>query len=164
MKNTATVQEIRANYKSLLRNKITIQEWWSFIDGIDKEFLKETTAPISNAENRIKNYKNSPLFKNKIRAFCNRFGYSDVFPYEVVRVVSDKCVEVRAMDAVQTVFPKDFRVGGFSAVCVDNHNQDYNYTSNTNNAIKKIRLGKKGWGNGEFVMSDTPIKHYDYNF
>lgn len=31
--------------------------------------------------------------------FANRLGYSDVEPFEVVRVVSDKCLEIRGMEA-----------------------------------------------------------------
>ena len=36
--------------------------------------------------------------------FANRCGYSDVHPYEIVRIVSDKCIEVRAMDTGENNF------------------------------------------------------------
>jgi hypothetical protein len=71
--------------------------------------------------------------------FANNYGYSDVTPYEVVKTVSEKCIEVRAMDYEQTVFPSQFHVGGFSANCADQDKQDYNYTSNTDNTVIKVR-------------------------
>jgi len=44
--------------------------------------------------------------------------------------------------------------------------QRYKFTSNENNSIIRIRLGKKGWkgASGRFVLADEPRKHYDYNF
>ena len=83
---------------------------------------------------------------------------------EVIRVVSPKCIEVREMDHEQTVFPKQFFPGGFCGHYADNHAQDYTYSSNPTNPVNRIRLGKKGWGNGQFRMSDTPCYFYDYNF
>ena len=32
-----------------------------------------------------------------IKAYANRNGYTDVYPFEVIKVVSDICVEIRAM-------------------------------------------------------------------
>jgi hypothetical protein len=100
----------------------------------------------------------------KIRQFCNEFGYSDVEPYEVVKVISANCVEVREMATKQIVFPSQFFVGGFSAHCADNFNQKYEYTSDPCRPTIRIRKGKKGWGNGKFRMANHPHKHYDYNF
>ena len=39
--------------------------------------------------------------------FANMIGYSDVEPYEVVRVISDKTIEIRGMDYQQD-FQPDF--------------------------------------------------------
>lgn len=47
--------------------------------------------------------------------YANHIGYSDVNPYEVVKVISEKCLEVRAMDATRAN-PKNklgFAQGGF---------------------------------------------------
>lgn len=33
--------------------------------------------------------------------YANKLGYSDINPYEVIRVVSAKCLEVREMEAVR---------------------------------------------------------------
>lgn len=106
--------------------------------------------------------------KREIQAYCNHMGYSDQHPYEVVRVISDKTVEIREMSTKQTVFPKDQRVGGFCAHTVDNHNQDYEYTSNPNNPVIRARWSeaKKQWqsARGRHLMQAKPAKFYDYNF
>lgn len=157
-------QEIKKMYKMMNNNSITIQEWWDYIATQNRNEVKEVVSTMIDIQDRLKSFCNGQFFKTKIRSYCNEAGYSDWHPYEVVRVVSANCVEVRRMDTKQIVFPKQFEVGGFSAICVDNWNQEYEYTSNENNAIMKLRKGKKGWGNGKFHMSDAPFKHYDYNF
>lgn len=125
-------------------------------------------AKLFLAEQRLQAYKNSPHFKKKIRGFANNYGWSDVHPYEVVKVISDQTVEVREMDTKQTVFPQNFQVGGFVAHCVDNYNQDYEYTSNPDNPVIRIRWSKANscWNGstGKFIMEDKPYKKYDYNF
>ena len=34
-----------------------------------------------------------------IASYANQYGYSDIEPYEIVRVVSDKTIEIRNMNA-----------------------------------------------------------------
>lgn len=99
--------------------------------------------------------------------YANFMGYSDVEPYEVVRVVSDKCLEIREMNAEkdQSVVTQ-FAVGGF---CARSDNaQKWIIASNPANPIIRIRVNKaKGWAdkNGrKFALSDSPKKFYDYNF
>jgi len=101
--------------------------------------------------------------------YANYIGYSDVEPYEVVNVISDKTVEIRAMDAVQDPSVKmNFVPGGFSAVCTNIGDQKWNITSNPENKVFRIRLSKnKGWKDAHgrrFQLSDSPRKFYDYNF
>lgn len=157
-------QSIKKMYKSLENKTITIQEWWNFIDTQNKSEVSEVIDHMMNVQDRLKSFINGQYFKTKIRSFCNQYGYSDIYPYEVVRVISNNCVEVRAMDTKQIVFPKEIYVGGFSAHTADNWNQEYEFISNPENSVVRIRKGKKGWANGRFMMSDKPFKHYDYNF
>lgn len=145
-------------------DKITINEWWDFIATKDKNEVRQVVESMSRVVDRLKSYLNGYHHTTKIRSYCNESGYTDVYPYEVVRVVSPNCVEIRALDTIQTKFPQHYEVGGFSAHCVDNYNQEYTYHSNPSNSLLKIRKGKKGWGNGKFRMSNFPQKHYDYNF
>jgi len=107
--------------------------------------------------------------KKKIKKFANYYGWSDVHPYEVVNVISEQTVEVRAMKATQTVFPKEFHVGGFSAHCSDQYRQDYKYESVPDSPTVRIRWSnaKNQWqraGGMKFLMEDAPHKFYDYNY
>lgn len=103
--------------------------------------------------------------------YANHYGWSDVEPYEIVRVVSPKCLEVRPMDAKQTKESieeqkKSFAVGGFMGH-TDNSVQRWEITSNPEYETIRIRLHKDGkWYHGgmKFKLSDKPRKFYDYNF
>ena len=99
--------------------------------------------------------------------YANFCGYSDVEPYEIIRKVSDKCYEIRAMDAVKDpAVVTQFVVGGFSAV--SDNAQKWIISSNSENEIIRIRANKKkGFANKygqRFSLSDKPCKYYDYNF
>lgn len=101
--------------------------------------------------------------------YANRIGYSDVNPYEVVRVVSDKTIEIRAMSAERDESVElDFRVGGFSAHCANQSEQKWFIASDESAPVIRIRLSKnKGWrdaGGSRYVLADEPRKFYDYNF
>lgn len=162
-------KEIRTMYKSLVANQKSpnsVQLWWDFIAQFDSETIKNATAPIFAAEKRLREYKNSPLFKNKIRAFANHIMWTDVQAYEVIKIVSDKCVVIRRMNAEMVQKPTQFHVGGFSAHCSDNYSQKHEFTSCELNPTMRIRLTKTGWKNGnlKFSMSDFPSEFYDFNF
>jgi hypothetical protein len=101
--------------------------------------------------------------------FANHYGYTDATPYEVVRVISDKTIEIREMDAERDESVKlEFHVGGFSAHCSNQRDQKWFITSNESNPVIRIRLSaNKGWKDKygrRFGLSDKPIKFYDYNF
>jgi hypothetical protein len=106
----------------------------------------------------------------EIQKYCNQHGYTDVYPFEVVRIVSDKCVEVRAMKVVQTKFPSDFTPGGFMGHYHDNRSgQDYEYHSDPEAPVQRVRWSEanRQWQMGKYIrfsMSDRPYKFYDYNF
>jgi hypothetical protein len=100
--------------------------------------------------------------------YANHIGWSDVDPYEVVRVISEKTIEIREMDAKRDDSVKlEFIPGGFSAHCSNQSDQKWSITSNPENRVIRIRLGKKGWKDAHgrrFALSDEPVKFYDYNF
>jgi hypothetical protein len=101
--------------------------------------------------------------------FANHIGYTDVNPFEVIRVVSDKTIEVRAMKIDRDPsYTPEFIVGGFSAHCVNDHAQKWIITSDESARVVRIRLSKnKGWQAADgrkFELSDKPVKYYDYNF
>jgi len=99
--------------------------------------------------------------------YANHYGWSDVNPYEVVKKISDRTIEVREMDAekdhsVETTFVP----GGFSAV--SDNAQAWHIKSNPQNPVIRIRLHKSGqWKDKhgrQFGLSNKPHKFYDYNF
>lgn len=101
--------------------------------------------------------------------YANHYGYSDVTPYEVVRVISDKTIEIREMDAERDESVKlQWDVGGFCGHCVNQHEQKWNITRNESNPVVRIRLSaKKGWQDKHgrrFGLSEEPVRFYDYNF
>ena len=101
--------------------------------------------------------------------YANHYGYSDVNPFEVVRVVSDKTIEVREMDAERDESVQlEWVPGGFAGHCVNQRDQKWDIKSNPANPVIRIRLSaKKGWQDKygrRFGLSDKPVKFYDYNF
>lgn len=100
--------------------------------------------------------------------YANHYGYSDTTPYEVVRVVSEKTLEIREMHCERDTSVKlEFHVGGFAAHCSNQHEQRWVITSDESAPVIRIRLGKNGWKckNGRrFGLSNKPVKFYDYNF
>lgn len=102
------------------------------------------------------------------QVYANLYSYTDVTPYEVVRWVSDKTIEVREMDAVEDRSVKlEWEIGGFAGHCVNQRDQKWHITSNPENRIIRIRLGRQGWKDKhgrKFGLSDKPVRFYDYNF
>lgn len=101
--------------------------------------------------------------------YANQYGYSDVYPFEVVRVISDKTIEVREMDAERDESVKlEWAPGGFAGHCINQRDQKWFITSNESNPVIRIRLSaKKGWQDKHgrrFGLSDQPVRFYDYNF
>jgi hypothetical protein len=103
----------------------------------------------------------------EIKPFFNQIGWSDVQPFEVVRIVSDKTVEIRSMKATLAEdWKPEFVVGGFAGQAVNQNTQRWNIESDDNGRVYRIRLTKSGWkmGSVKFRMADAPRKFYDYNF
>ena len=102
--------------------------------------------------------------------FANHIGYSDVNPYEIVRRVSDRTIEIREMNAERSNPAEDmgFQPGGFVGHFSDQDKQRWAIISNPNIRTIRIRLHKDGqWRdrNGErYVLAVKPVKFYDYNF
>jgi hypothetical protein len=97
-----------------------------------------------------------------------KVGYSDLVAFEVVRIVSDKCIEIREMTAVKGDWKPEWEVGGFSGVCVNQHEQKWETSSNEANPVIKVRLQKSGkWqdANGnKYKPTAKPVHFYDFNF
>lgn len=101
-------------------------------------------------------------------AFANLHGYSDVEPFEVVRVISDKTIEIRAMRAERDESVKlEWAVGGFAGHCVNQRDQKWVITSDESAPVIRARRRVDGYFHspyGKHVLNDKPVKFYDYNF
>lgn len=108
------------------------------------------------------------------KKFANLRLHSDVAPFEVVRVVSDKCVEIRRMKAeLDPSWKPEFIPGGFSAHCTNQHEQKWIITSDETAPIIRCRKVKARPSNfnltwkspyGYHYMEDAPRNFHDYNF
>jgi len=99
--------------------------------------------------------------------YANEIGYSDITPYEIVRVVSDKTLEIRQLRAEALPWEKQWAVGGFAATLVNQRDQKWSFSSDESFPVERIRLTKTGeWRhrNRRFILGDEPVKFYDYNF
>lgn len=100
--------------------------------------------------------------------FANLIGYSDINPFEVVEIISNKTIVIREMDAKRDPsFSPKFEVGGFVAHCINQSEQKWIFTSNEDRPTIRARLQKNGkWKSmfGEHRIADEPKCFYDYNF
>jgi hypothetical protein len=102
-----------------------------------------------------------------IKSYCNHHGYTDVTPYEVVRVVSDKTVDIRRMKSeLNPEWKPNVLPGGFMGRCVNQVEQKWIITPDTSAPVIKARLNKEGWKSayGKHKMNVSPLRFYDYNF
>jgi hypothetical protein len=101
--------------------------------------------------------------------YANHVGYTDIDPFEIVRKVSDKTLEIREMKAkLDPSWKPEFIPGGFSAHCTNQREQRWLIEPEPEAPIIRIRLSKsKGWQDAHgrrFELSDRPVRFYDYNF
>jgi len=106
--------------------------------------------------------------------YANPICYSDVRVHEIVRVISDTCVEVRRLKATLDNWQPEFIPGGFAAHCINNRSQRYVYTSDETEEIfrirksrsKSVRKGGKWFdaGGHYYKIEAEPYEFHDYNF
>ena len=100
--------------------------------------------------------------------YANHIGWSDVNPYEILKVVSDKTIEIRAMDATRDEsWEPEFVSGGYAGHCVNQSNQKWDIISDDDIPVIRARLRKDGYYHsvhGKHLLGENPRKFYDYNF
>jgi hypothetical protein len=100
--------------------------------------------------------------------YATHYAYSDINPYEVLRVVSDNCLEVRSMNHEND--PNDmptFVPGGFSAICT--HFGSRVISVDPKGKVFKIRRTKRNperwtYKGMRFALDKEPRAYYDHNF
>jgi hypothetical protein len=76
--------------------------------------------------------------------YANHIGYSDVNPFEIIRKVSEKTVEIRAMNAERDPnWKPDFVAGGFCGTVVNQRDQRWIISSSADAPVVRIRLGSR---------------------
>lgn len=100
--------------------------------------------------------------------YFNFHGWTDIEPYELVNVISPKCVEIKAMKSeLDPGWKPEWVPGGFSAICTNQASQRWSISSDPAALVIRARLHKNGqWHSprGRHIPSDHPVKLYDYNF
>jgi hypothetical protein len=100
--------------------------------------------------------------------YANMIGWTDIAPYEVVRAVNAKLMEIREMAAVELPWEKQFFGGGFLGHVVNGEDQRWEITQNLDAPITRIRLHGDGkWYDKDgqrYALADEPRRYYDYNF
>jgi hypothetical protein len=118
--------------------------------------------------NKLSNSRDSNEVEFDDCKYANHLGYSDITPYEIVRVVSDITVEIREMNAERDESVKlEWIAGGFAGHCVNQSDQEWVITSDEKAPVIRIRLCKGGWKDKfgrRYSLGIEPVKFYDYNF
>ena len=99
--------------------------------------------------------------------YANHIGWTDVNPYEIVKVISDKTIEIRAMDAKKLPWKAEWVEGGFAGHCTNQRDQKWDIVSNDDVPTVRARLRKDGYyhsSHGKHLLGESPRKFYDYNF
>ena len=112
---------------------------------------------------------NTNLIASPAPRYLNFRGYRDVIPFEVVRVISDKTLEIREMQAERDpTWVMDSVAGGFCRHVENNDSQRWIITSNLEAPVLRARRCKDGRysvnGNACYMPSDKPVCFYDYNY
>lgn len=103
----------------------------------------------------------------RMEQYANHLGYSDIDPYEIVSRTA-KTITIREMDAeMDPTWRPTYIPGGFSAICINQHDQRWIIKSNPDRPTIKAYLRKDGryWSAlGPHGLSEFPMKYYDFNF
>lgn len=101
----------------------------------------------------------------RVGLYANYYGYSDVYPHEIIKVNTAKTITIRSMKYERDPdWKPEIIPGGFAGHCVNQSTQKWIITSDPNGSVQKIRLSSRGWSKGRFHVEDAPNYYYDYNF
>lgn len=101
--------------------------------------------------------------------YANLTLHTDAFPFEVIRTVSAKTLDIRAMAyELDPTWKPEITPGGFAGHCSNQHSQRWIITSDVTKPTTRIRRHGNGrWfdshGN-RYVLADAPRRYHDYNF
>lgn len=97
--------------------------------------------------------------KENIGKYLSRRGYSDVnIIGKIVGVKGKRIYLVQRMTADKQTTKLEFVTGGFSSICLNGYNQEWEF--NTSDEILQVKNLK----NSRLEITDEPYHYYDYNF
>ena len=157
-------EELRQQLEALKKEVLVVVLRCGFPEFTSDPDYRELSRKQRKLENELRYWE-----AREVRPYCNLHCFTDVHPYEVVREVSEKCVEVRPMGHDLVKAPKEFHPGGFNGHFSDNRAQEHHYWSIKGQPTVRVRWSeaKKQWqglGGQRFVMAAQPRYFYDYNF
>jgi hypothetical protein len=99
----------------------------------------------------------------------SEYLYTDIRAYEIVKVVSDKTLEIRPMKSKHSCANLEFTPGGFSGHFQNQRNQEVTYESDPEAPTMRIRKKRgslESWGAGrvQFGLTTEPHAFHDFNF
>lgn len=99
----------------------------------------------------------------------SEYLYTDIRAYEIVKVVSDKTLEIRPMKSKHSCANLEFTPGGFSGHFQNQRNQEVAYESDPEAPTMRIRKKRgslESWGAGrvQFGLTTEPHAFHDFNF
>lgn len=164
----------RPDIKANIEYYAAFQGYGLFSCYIERTFAtQEEALEIAETLETKKGGQYPKTFKYSVKSIdytnANHMAHTDVNPYEIVKVVSAKTIEVRAVDTEEDKSVKlNFVQGGFSHICTNDRDQKWFYKSNPDNYVFRVRFSKnRGWvdRNGwRYNLSTAPHKFYDNNF
>jgi hypothetical protein len=96
-----------------------------------------------------------------IGSFVNRYGYSDIDPVgQIVGIKGKTTLIIRRVEAGKNKTKMEFIPGGFSATCVNQYEQEYDFE--ILDYTFEMRYSKQFLK--QYRIDSKPVKYYDYNF
>ncbi len=98
-----------------------------------------------------------------IGKYINQVLWSDVDPIgKIVGIKGKSKVLIQPVVAGENKAKMEFVPGGFSAVCINQYNQSYEFTEV--GEVFEASLSNSSMKKNFWRISDSPRKFYDYNF
>jgi hypothetical protein len=99
--------------------------------------------------------------------YASEHLYSDVRAYEIVKVISDKTLELRPLLATYNIAHLEQVAGGFCSHVVNQRDQKVTFKSDPSAPVIRIRKNKYGnWARKgtRFTLRTEPYAFRDFNF
>ena len=171
---TARYEELKAQVADLEKQYETSRNIWRVSGYKDNEAYKEMITAERKMDQAKRDCEFYKMLSNDQPIYANQYFYTDVEPWEVVEIKTDRLLIVRPMKAelkkdAEKALREFFIFCGFIGH-FNNDAQEWEYTSDTTAGTTEISRHKDGTfrlagDHGTcFYIAEAPRKYYDYNF